>query len=188
MPDLRQTRQRLKIAIGALLAVDAIAVVLLISPVIGSQRSRDERLNQRWRELQLKTRQVQPLRGLDKKIPIAQRQIDDFYENRFTSETSVVSANLEKLALDSGVKLAGVSYGKKGNENELESARAEALGLNRIAIDADLSGDYLQVMHFINALERSKLFFLVDSVQIGSDQGGVVRLRMHLETYLKTGT
>jgi hypothetical protein len=186
MPDLRPTRQKLKIAIGTLLAVDALAVVLLVSPVIGSQRSRDERLNQRWRELQQKTRQVQPLRGLDKKIPIAQRQIDDFYESRFTSETSVVSANLEKLALGSGVKLAGVSYGKKGTE--LENASAEEVGLNRMAIEADLSGDYLQVMHFINALERSKLFFLVDSVQIGSDQGGVVRLRLHLETYLKTST
>jgi hypothetical protein len=54
-----------------------------------------------------------------------------------------------------------------------------------MTIEADLSGDYLQVMRFINSLERSRLFFLVDSVQIGSDQGGVIRLRMRLETYLK---
>jgi hypothetical protein len=183
MPDLRRTRQKLKIAIGALFVVDAVAVVLLVSPLIGSQRSRDDHMNRLWKELQQKTRAVQPLRGLDKKIPVAKRQIDDFYENRFTAETSVVSANLEKLALDSGVKLAGLTYGQKGSE--VESQGAEAVGLNRVAIDADLSGDYLQVMHFINSLERSRLFFLVNSVQIGSDQGGVVRLRMRLETYLR---
>jgi type IV pilus assembly protein PilO len=183
MPDLRRTRQKLKIALGALFVVDVVAVVLLVSPLIGSQRSRDEHMTQLWKELQQKTKAVQPLRGLDKKIPVAKRQIDDFYENRFTSETSVVSANLEKLALDSGVKLAGLTYGQRGAE--VESQSAEAVGLNRVAIDADLSGDYLQVMHFINSLERSRLFFLVDSVQIGSDQGGVVRLRMRLETYLR---
>src|SRR3981081_3494926 len=108
MPDLRRTRQKLKMAIGALFVVDVVAVVLLVSPLIGSQRSRDEHMNRLWKELQQKTRAVQPLRGLDKKIPVAKRQIDDFYENRFTAETSVVSANLEKLALDSGVKLTDV--------------------------------------------------------------------------------
>jgi hypothetical protein len=96
-----------------------------------------------------------------------------------------VSADLGKLAADSGVKLAGVTYSQK-NADEKENANIEAVDLNRMIIDAELSGDYLQVMHFINSLERSRLFFLVDSVQIGSDQGGVIKLRMHLETYLKT--
>jgi type IV pilus assembly protein PilO len=183
MPDLRQTRQKLKIAIGSLLAVDALCVALLLSPLIGSQRSRDEQMSQLWKDLQQKTREVEPLRGLDKKIPIAKQQIDDFYQNRFPSETSTVSADLGKLAADSGVKLAGVSYAQKSSETENKDA--EAVDLNRMTIDADLSGDYLQVMRFINSLERSRLFFLVDSVQIGSDQGGVIRLRMRLETYLK---
>jgi Tfp pilus assembly protein PilO len=185
MPDLRQSRQKLRIAIGALLVLDAVAVAFLISPLIGSQHSRDEQMNQLWKELQQKTRQVEPLRGLDKKIPVAKQQIDDFYQNRFASETSTVSADLGKLAADSGVKLAGVTYSQKSTDDK-ENANIEAVDLSRIIIDAELSGDYLQVMHFINSLERSRLFFLVDSVQIGSDQGGVIKLRMHLETYLKT--
>jgi Tfp pilus assembly protein PilO len=184
MPDLRQTRKKLTFAIGALVVLDVAAVALLLSPVIGSQRSRDERMNQLWRDLQQKTREVQPLRGIDKKIPVAKQQIDAFYQDRFASETSVVSADLEKLAQSSGVKLTGVSYDQKLNEGE--GQREESVGLSHMAIDAELSGDYLQVMHFINSLERSRLFFLVDSIQIGSDQGGVIKLRMHLETYLKT--
>jgi len=39
----------------------------------------------------------------------------------------------------------------------------------------------------INALERDQLFFLVDSVGLGGEQGGVVKLQLKLETYLKTG-
>ena len=59
--------------------------------------------------------------------------------------------------------------------------------MRRVEIEADLAGDYLQLVRFINALERDHLFFLVDSVVLGGEQGGVVKLQLKLETYLKTG-
>jgi type IV pilus assembly protein PilO len=45
----------------------------------------------------------------------------------------------------------------------------------------------LQLVRFVNALERDQLFFLVDSVVLGGEQGGIVKLQLKLETYLKTG-
>ena len=63
----------------------------------------------------------------------------------------------------------------------------ETLGVRRVEIDADLAGDYLQLVRFINALERDQVFFLVDSVVLGGEQNGVVKLQLKLETYLKTG-
>ena len=53
-------------------------------------------------------------------------------------------------------------------------------------MDADVSGDYLQVARFINALERNKLFFIVDGVQLGSEQSGGVKLQIKVETYSRT--
>ena len=58
-------------------------------------------------------------------------------------------------------------------------------GLRRIQIDASLAGDYLKVVRFINALERDKMFFLVNSVTLGEQQAGSVRLELKLETYLR---
>lgn len=185
MPDLSQTRSKLKLTIGGLLLVDAVAVILLLSPLVGSERSRDQQSSELWRELQAKTREIQPLRGLDKKIPRAAGQIDDFYRQRLTSESSVVSTALDKIATQSGVKLVGLSYSQKEASDEAKAA--EAVGLSRMAIDADLSGSYLSVMHFINSLERSQLFFLIDSVELGSEQTGGIHLKMKLETYVKTG-
>jgi hypothetical protein len=54
-------------------------------------------------------------------------------------------------------------------------------------IEADLAGDYLQLVRFINSLERNQMFFLVDSVGLGGEQNGAVKLQLKLETYLKTG-
>jgi hypothetical protein len=42
-------------------------------------------------------------------------------------------------------------------------------------------------VRFINALERDQQFFLVDSVVLGGEQNGVVKLQLKLETYLKMG-
>ena len=82
MPDVRDARKKVKIAIAALLAVDIISGLVLLSPLVGSERSRREQLDQLWRELQQKTRAAEPLRDFDKKIATARRQIDDFYKNR----------------------------------------------------------------------------------------------------------
>jgi hypothetical protein len=40
-------------------------------------------------------------------------------------------------------------------------------------------------VRFINSLERDPLFFIIDSVELGGEQGGVVKLQLKLETYQK---
>jgi type IV pilus assembly protein PilO len=178
MPDLRDTRGKLRIAVAALMLVDVAAVVVLFSPLVGSERSRREQLGQLWKELQVKTRQVEPLRGLDKKVTVARQQIDDFYRDRIPAKDSAISEDLGKLAAQSGVRIGQIKYKVKD---------AEPVGLRPVQIEADFSGDYLQLVRFINSLERDPLFFIVDSVDLGGEQGGVVKLQMKLEAYLKTG-
>ena len=176
MPDSRDARKKVKIAIAVLLAVDVVAAVVLFSPLVGSERSRREQLDQLWRELQQKTRAAEPLRDFDKKIVTARHQIDDFYKNRLPSQDSTIYEELGKLAGQSGVRIGQIRSKAKDTES---------VGLRPMEIDADFSGGYLQLVRFINALERDPVFFIVDSVQLGSEQGGVVKLQLKLETYQK---
>lgn len=174
MADLKQARNRVKIAIAALVVVDIVAAVLLLTPLAGSQESRQQELRQLW--LELKSKESAPWRGLDKKIPLAQRQIDDFYRDRFPAENSAISTDLGKVAAATGVRMSAVKYKEKDTAID---------GLQRVEVEADLSGDYLQLVRFINALERNRLFFIVDDLQLGGEQGGIVRLQIKLETYLR---
>ncbi len=73
MPDLRQTRSKLKIAIGAVVLLDVALAVLLFSPLVGSQQSRNEQTSQLHSEFLQKTRDVKPLQGLDNKIHLGAR-------------------------------------------------------------------------------------------------------------------
>jgi hypothetical protein len=52
-------------------------------------------------------------------------------------------------------------------------------------MDASVSGDYRPVVEFINSLERDKMFFLVNQINLSGQQTGVVNLRIHLTTYLR---
>ncbi|HZQ68841.1 MAG TPA: hypothetical protein VFA68_10020 [Terriglobales bacterium] len=178
MPEMRDTRQKVKITLVVLLVVDIVAAALLYSPLIGSERSRTEQLKALEIEMRLKTRAVQPLRGLPEKIVLAREQIGKFYKDRLPSQESSVSETMGKLATDNGVKIGQVRY-KLGED--------EQVGLRPIYIEAEFSGGYLQLVRFVNAIERDKLFFLIDSVDLGGEQSGVVKLQMKLETYLKAG-
>jgi type IV pilus assembly protein PilO len=178
MPDLRQTRQKIKMALIGMLCLDAVAAVLLFSPLVGSAESRRVQLDQLWREVQQKTRQVEPLRGMDKKVALAGQQIDDFYKERLPAQDSAIFERIGKVASQSGVKVL---------QAKSKVDDPEPVGLRPITIDAELSGDYLQLVRFINALERDKMFFIIDSVTLGGQQTGPVRLQMKLETYLKAG-
>jgi len=176
MPDLRETRRKVKIAIGAMIAADVAAVALMVSPLVGSTASRKQQLNQLWLTLQGKTRQVEPLRGLDTKIPQAKQQIDEFYKERFPVHDSEVAEALGNLAKQCNVKIDGEKF-QWGDPDPVVSLR-------RVEIEASIQGDYQALARFLNGLERDKVFFIVNSVGLATQNGPVV-LQIKLETYQK---
>jgi type IV pilus assembly protein PilO len=172
-------RKKAKIAIAFLLVVDIVAAIVLFSPLVGSERSRREQLDRLWQELQRKTHEAEPLKDVDKKIAVAGQQIDDFYKTRLPAQDSAISEELGKVAAKNGVRIGQVRYKWKDTD---------PVGLRPVEIQADFSGDYLQLVRFINALERDPLFFIINSVELGGEQAGVVRLQMKLETYQKASS
>ncbi len=178
MPDLGNSRRKLKIAIGAMLAADLVAVAVLFSPLVGSADSRKLQLNLLRAELTRKTREVEPLRGMDTKIVLAKKQIGGFYQERFAAQDSDLLNELGKLAAANGVHMQQARY--KEEDTEIS-------GVIPVEIEGSFSGDYLQLVRFINALERSKLFFAVDSVDLAGESTGPVKLEITMHSYLRLG-
>jgi Tfp pilus assembly protein PilO len=179
MPDLRQTRKKIKTALAIMVGVDVVAAVILFSPLVGSTDSRRQELNRLWSELRLKTRQVEPLKNLPQKVVQANQQITDFYKRRFPAQYSQILTEFGKLAVADGVTIEQARYKPK----EVGPAH-----LQPVEMEADLSGNYVSLARFINALERNETFFIINSVTLGGEQQGPVKLQMKLETYLKAGT
>ena len=173
---VRDLRKQARILLIIFVVVDVVAVALLLSPIAGFRSTKlreDEQVRRQWQD---EMHKAMPVRDIDKKIQEARLQIADFYQGRFPNRTSAVAIELGKVAGENGVKLSNVRY----NQDEDSVG-----GLRHLQMDAALSGDYVKVVKFINALERDKVFFLVSSVALGEQQGGAVTLQVHIETYLR---
>jgi len=69
-----------------------------------------------------------------------------------------------------------------------EAKDTDVAGVQRIGINSVITGDYANEMRFINALERSKTFFVINSVSLGGAENGAVRLELHIETFLRSAS
>ncbi|MBV9087689.1 MAG: hypothetical protein JOY79_09410 [Acidobacteriaceae bacterium] len=169
-------RRRMYAVVVALVVLDIAALLFLFSP-LGTTRKSAEREYQSTRlRLRAKADEVAPLRGMDTKLVDARQEIDGFFSDRFASQGSEIISELGKVATANRVRITQGKY---------DVDDTDIPGLQRVRIDASLDGDYVETVKFINALERDKLFWIIDSVTLGEQQAGKVRLNMRLETYLK---
>jgi type IV pilus assembly protein PilO len=178
MPDLRQTRKKLKTAIAIMVGVDVLAAAIYFSPLVGSAESRQQEIVQLNTELAAKTKQNQPLQNLDKKIELASTQIDSFYK-RFPARNSEVLTEIGKLKDANGVTI------EQGKYKELEEAQGR---VRPMEIEATLGGNYTQLAKFINAVERDRMFFVINGIELGGEAQGSVKLTVKLDAYLKAGS
>jgi type IV pilus assembly protein PilO len=122
--------------------------------------------------------QMQHLNGLPQKVDAADVDAQKFYEARIAPNYSTMLAQLMGTAEKDHVQLSRSGY-----------AQETALpGLTEVTIDAGLSGQYTDMVHFINDVERDKdhVFFLIDGITLTGEQGGLVNLRLRLRTYLRS--
>ncbi|HWJ48900.1 MAG TPA: hypothetical protein VNS62_14695, partial [Candidatus Udaeobacter sp.] len=101
------------------------------------------------------------------------------YNHRFASQNSQIYSELGKVEAATVVKIDQVRY---------KPAETTSNGLLPIEMEADLSGSYTSLAHFINAIERDEMFFVINTVTLGGEPQGAVKLSVKLEAYLKVGT
>jgi type IV pilus assembly protein PilO len=126
-------------------------------------------------ELKAKEMETAPLRGLDKRVAASREQIRDFYAKRIPANYSSIATRIGELEVKSGVRLSRVQYaqGPAGTD------------LTEITMDAGISGEYPQIMRFVNGLERDQTFFVIRTMALTGQQGGMVNLRLRLSTWLR---
>jgi Tfp pilus assembly protein PilO len=176
MADIGEIRKTWMPVVIGLVVLDLLCVGYLLSPYGRSRAARVQEYNELRAQLTAKRQDVLPLRGMDGKLKQASEDIDGFYGQRFPAQYSAVAAELGKLAGEESVRFASIKYDDK--ETAIE-------GLRKLNMEVTLSGDYLQEVKFINAVERDKMFFLIDGISL-AEQQGVVRLQLKLETYLRS--
>src|SRR3954465_11937371 len=179
MALLDQVRNRFVAAILFFLVIDVAAFAFLFSPWGRPPEQRVDEYNRARAEWRQKLRDSQPLVGMPEKLKRAEKDADALLRSRLPEQSSQISNEIGKLAAANHVKLDQATY---------ETKDAELPGVERLLVKASLSADYLNLVRFINALEREKMFMVIDSVKLNEQQGGGGKVDLALEAFKRAGS
>ena|SRR5579863_8971880 len=177
MADLKRVRKNFAIAAAVLAVVTVLGIAYIFFPMGASNAELNDELKQTNKELELKEAQAKPLRGLPEKLVKTNEDILKFYRQRLPLRQSDISEEMGKLATKDSIALSDVKY--EDFDTDIPDVRA-------VVVQAQLSGQYEKLAHFINDIERDqKTFMIVDGLTLNDQKGGTVQLQLHFETYLR---
>ena len=177
------------------LIVGALAVLLLVDGAFAyySMKLSEARRNPQ-EVLAAEKTQVELLRADVKRAKEIQRRIPDYVKAFDTYEgnlplaskgNSVISEELSSVAKTTHVSLEDQRFRRKD---------VPGRDLQEIELDATVGGDYANIVRFLNALQRSKNTYIVDSLGLESEsatQGTAaatptgLKVTLHLRTFFR---
>ena len=121
--------------------------------------------------------QAAHLHALPAELRESRSTADAFIATRIAASDSAMLSELGALTARDHVRLSRATY-----------APAPAIpGIVEFRVEANVTGEYAQIMHFINDMERDKnhVFIILRSITLTGQQGGQVNLRVRLATYVR---
>jgi Tfp pilus assembly protein PilO len=180
MPSNARTWKKLvRAALVVLVAADAVLLFVALRAAAAPdapRRGRDT-LREQHQLLAADVRRVTAIRA---GLPQVQYECDRFFAEQLLPEAGAYSAVVEDLgdiAQKANLRIAATNF----KQRDLEKR-----GVVQVDITASVDGDYASLVRFINGLERSKNFYLLDSLTLASSSGGTLRLNLQLRTYFRT--
>ncbi len=168
------------IALGLLLLAD----VALIAYLWNGSRQGPEALRAQRNQLSLQAKLLRAdlKRGetIRASLPQVGEDCDTFYRESFLDAKtgySRIESDLDSIAQKANVKTPALSFKEK---------QIEGRGVTEISIKTAVDADYPSVIQFINGLERSKNFYLVDDLHLASATTGTIQLEIEMHTYFRT--
>ena len=114
------------------------------------------------------------------RLPEVEKQCDRFLQEQLlplASGYSAVVEDLNRISSESGLRTRGVQYKQK----ELNGR-----GVAEVQVSATVEGGYANLVRFINSLEKSKQFYLLEELTlVESSSNNAIRLSMQLKTYFR---
>jgi len=180
---MQQTIQHRNNIIRALLVVILVADVALLGAqwkLNGGPHVRTSDLN-RLAALEKQYRADNArLETFKTELPADEKQWDEFFTSHFHpagAGYSAISEDLGELSRLAGLHSDTISFHQHA---------PDARGLMQVDIATAVEGDYDSLVKFLDKLEHSENFYVLDSLSLASGTVGKVRLNVQLRTYFRT--
>jgi len=178
---IKDPRVVMRAIIGALLVANLVAAVLAFKPFGGSADEQRRELADLRRTLALKQQHLAGTRKMVEKAQNARRDGDEFIGEYFTDRrtmNSTVISELERTAQEAGIKLRQGSL----ELNPIEGSDT----LEMMSITVAYEGPYSGLTKFVDLLDKSPRFLIIESMQASPEQNGaLLTVTLKLDTFVK---
>jgi hypothetical protein len=105
--------------------------------------------------------------------------LKQLYARNIPDRFSTISEEMEKLFQETGVSPQPIRYTPEIDQ------KGSLPGVQQVKVETTVTGDYLKVARFINAMEQSRLLFIINRISLSSTEGGKVTLQITFDTFLR---
>ena len=182
--DFTLQKRAILTLLGLFLAADmglAIYSWQLSSSPYTPQREFDEQTN----KLGVLKNDIKSAQYIKDNMPATRKDCEKFEQSLPAASTSSSSIEAE---LDEVAKKAGLQIETRTQKQKEITNR----GMVEVTIDATVDGSYGSVVRFVNGLQRSERFYVVDGLAFATDSqtqaaAGTIRVGLHDRTYFREG-
>ncbi len=174
-------RVGMRALLGLLLVANLAAAVIAFKPFGGSADDLRRDRNQLQQQLAQLQAQVNKSKKLAEKVQTARREGDQFLAKYFIDrrkETSTIQGELVDIA-----KAAGIVYQPTTWTQEIIEG-SDTLGM--VTINAGCQGTYAALSKFVNLVDRSPRFFIIESmVAVPQQTGQILNVTVKVDTFVQ---
>ena len=177
--DIRHAGRPIMFLLGGLAAINVVFFLFWVQPLVREYRGLDDIHSPVFKELsryedivERHERFLEAVRKAESDLDTIRDEILSTREKRLVE----VQGELAKLCADFGISLDSVGFG-----NELLLSEE----LDRFAMEVPLEGNYTNLRKFLQAVENSDKFILVERIALrkGKQGGVLLSLNISLATY-----
>jgi Tfp pilus assembly protein PilO len=175
-------RRRLIIGALAVLLVADAGLAVLSWHLATRPRTPEQNVARQASQVKVLKGDIDRVAKIRQDLPKTIGELNDFEKSQFFAAStgySSVTAEVGELAKKAGLRLQGISF---------HQVEVKGRPLYEIQMDAQVSGDYLGVVKFLNGLQRSQDVYVVDSLALATEaqgNGNDIRVNLHMRTYFR---
>lgn len=170
-----------RVVLGVLLFANLLAAFAIFRPLGGSAEELDQQLREMQTQLLRDKGQLQRMKALVDKIQMARQSGDSFVQTYFMGRrttSSTIGTELLKAAKDSGMKPKEQSF----SFDPIEGSDT----MSMMTIVGNYEGTYGDLLQFVNRLDKSQRFLIIDTMSASPIQGaGTLAISIKLNTFVR---
>ena len=177
----RDPRFLARVVIGVLLVANLFAAYAVFQPLGGSAEELDEQVSAMRLQIQQRQASLQRMRALVAKIEQARQSGDEFLGTYFMDRQTMSSTIVQELS--SAAKEAGM----RPKEHAFAFDPVEGSDtLSMMTVTGNYEGTYGDLLQFVNRLDKSRRFLILDTLTATPQQGGAaLNVNVKLNTFVR---